>query len=93
VLSIFGTVVEQNAPVEQYLTQYGEKWTSWIMYTRLNDMYHAWWFLAFLAALALNIIVCTFERFPPKWKSLLDHIPQKFDPAIIDRFSHRETVA
>ena len=93
VLSIFGTVVEQNAPVEQYLTQYGEKWTSWIMYTRLNDMYHAWWFLAFLAALALNIIVCTFERFPPKWKSLLDHIPQKFDPAIIDRFSHRETVS
>ena len=93
VLSIFGTVVEQNAPVEQYLTQYGEKWTSWIMYTRLNDMYHAWWFLAFLAALALNIIVCTFERFPPKWKSLLVHIPEKFDPAIIDRFSHRETVS
>lgn len=93
VLSIFGTIIEQNAPVEQYLTQYGEKWTKWILYARLNDMYHAWWFLAFLAALALNIIVCTFERFPPKWKSLLDHKPDKFDPSIIDRFAHRETVS
>lgn len=93
VVSIFGTVVEQNAPVEQYVTQYGEKWTRYILYTRLNDMYHAWWFLMFLAALALNIIVCTFERFPPKWKSLLDHKPEKFDPGIIDKFSHRETVS
>lgn len=92
VLSIFGTIVEQNAPVEQYLTQYGEKWTKWILYTRLNDMYHAWWFLMFLAALALNIIVCTFERFPPKWKSLLDHKQEKFDPRLIDKFSHHETV-
>jgi cytochrome c biogenesis protein len=93
VVSIFGTVVEQNAPVEQYVTQYGEQWTKYILYTRLNDMYHAWWFLLFLAALALNIIVCTFERFPPKWKSLLDHKPEKkFDSGLIDKFSHRETV-
>jgi cytochrome c biogenesis protein len=93
VVSIFGTVVEQNAPVEQYVTQYGEEWTKFILYTRLHDMYHAWWFLMLLAALALNIIVCTFERFPPKWKSLLDHKPDKFDSGLIDKFSHRETVS
>lgn len=93
VVSIFGTIIEQNAPVEQYISQYGEKWTRWIFYTRLHDMYHAWWFLIFLAALALNIIVCTFERFPPKWKSLLEHKPEKFDPGIIDKFSHRETLS
>lgn len=92
VLSIFGTVVEQNLPVERYLAQYGEQWTKWILYTRLNDMYHAWWFLVFLAALALNIVVCTFERFPPKWKSLLEHKQEGFDPKLIDRFSHKETV-
>lgn len=91
IVSIFGTVVEQNQPVEAYLAQYGEKWTRTILALRLNDMYHSYWFMAFLAALTLNIIVCTFERFPPKWKGLIHHKPGKFDPQVIDRFSHNAT--
>ncbi|MBI5902604.1 MAG: cytochrome c biogenesis protein ResB [Deltaproteobacteria bacterium] len=91
IVSIFGTVVEQNQPVEAYLAQYGEKWTKAILALRLNDMYHSYWFMAFLAALTLNIIVCTFERFPPKWKGLIHHKPGKFDPQVIDRFSHNAT--
>ncbi|MBI5641854.1 MAG: cytochrome c biogenesis protein ResB [Deltaproteobacteria bacterium] len=91
VVSIFGTVIEQNLPVEDYLKQYGEKWTSFILYLRLNDMYHSYWFVALLAMLALNIIVCTFERFPPKWKALLNHKSDKFDSKLIDKFSNKET--
>src|SRR3990172_7033643 len=59
-LSIFGTVVEQNQPVENYLRAYGEGWTRFIMKVGLNDMYHSKWFLVFLLMLVLNIIVCTF---------------------------------
>lgn len=92
VTSIFGTVVEQNLPIERYLETYGEKWTGFIFYLRLQDMYHAWWFLLLLAMLAVNIVVCTFERFPPKWKSLLNHRNEKFDPRLIEKFSHHETV-
>ncbi|OGP14064.1 MAG: hypothetical protein A2054_03045 [Deltaproteobacteria bacterium GWA2_55_10] len=92
VTSIFGTVVEQNQSIEKYIEAYGEQWTSFIYYARLQDMYHAWWFLALLAMLAVNIVVCTFERFPPKWKSLLNHRNDKFDPRLIDKFSHHETV-
>ncbi|MBI5469262.1 MAG: cytochrome c biogenesis protein ResB, partial [Deltaproteobacteria bacterium] len=80
VVSILGTVVEQNQPIENYLSAYGEKWTGFLLYVRANDLFHSWWFLALLTLLATNIIVCTFERFPPKWKSLLYHKPEgKFD--------------
>lgn len=93
VVSILGTVVEQNQPVENYIAAYGEKWTRALLYVRANDLFHSWWFLALLTLLAINIIVCTFERFPPKWKSLLNHKPEgKFDPNLISRFSNNQTV-
>lgn len=92
VTSILGTVIEQNQPVETYLEAYGEKWTTVIYYTRAYDMYHSWWFTTLLAMLALNIIVCTFERFPPKWKSLLNHKSDKFDSKLIERLTHHHAL-
>ncbi len=91
-VSIIGTVVEQNQPIEKYIEAYGSAWTRIILTARFNDMYHSLWFLALLTALALNIIVCTIERFPSKWKSLLRQRPDDFDPSIIDRFSNVKTV-
>lgn len=93
IVSIFGTVIEQNLPVESYLQAYGEKWTRVILLVHLNDMFHSYWFLFMLSMLALNIIVCTFERFPPKWKSLLNHKSEKFDPKLIERFSNHQSAA
>ncbi len=93
IVSIFGTVIEQNLPAEDYVARYGEKWARVIFYLHLNDLFHSFTFQALLAALALNIIVCTFERFPPKWKALLNHRSEKFDPNIVDRFSNSETVS
>ncbi len=91
VVSIFGTVVEQNAPVEDYLRSYGEGWTKAILFLHVNDMYHSYWFTSLLAMLALNIIVCTFERFPPKWKGLLNHKSEKFDSKLIEKFTNHQT--
>jgi len=91
IVSILGTVVEQNKTAVEYIAAYGEGWTNFIMAVRINDLFHSGWFIALLAALSLNIIVCTFERFPPKWKSLLDHKPDKFDAKIIDRFTTKQT--
>ena len=36
----------------------------------LFDMYHALWFRLIIAALALNLIICTIDRFPTAWKRL-----------------------
>lgn len=92
VVSIFGTVVEQNRSFDTYVGEYGEQWANIIMKLQVNDMYHSWWFTALLGMLALNIIVCTFERFPPKWKSLLKH-KAEFEPKFIDRLSNSQTIA
>jgi cytochrome c biogenesis protein len=88
VVSVIGTVVEQNKALEYYITTYGVKWTKVILYFGVYDMYHTLWFQALLALLVVNIIVCTMERFPPKWKSLLRHKPNSFGPKLIEKFSN-----
>lgn len=96
VVSILGTLIEQNLTESQYVARYGAKWYKVISALRLSDMYHAKWFLFLLAMLTLNIVVCTFERFPPKWKSLLNHKPRGFDPDAFSRLigncSHNHTL-
>ncbi len=89
VVSIAGTVVQQNKPVGMYIAQYGEKWAKVILAIGLDDMFHTPWFLALLTLLALNIIVCTIERFPPKWRALLKDQDIK-DLRFIDRLSNRD---
>ncbi len=88
-----GTIIQQNLEPSEYVRAYGLKWTKVIYYTGVHDLYHAWWFTALLGLLCLNIIVCTFERFPPKWKSLLNQKPSgKFNPRIISNCSHNQTI-
>ncbi|MBI5886881.1 MAG: cytochrome c biogenesis protein ResB [Deltaproteobacteria bacterium] len=91
-VSILGTVVEQNKPVEFYLTTY-PRFGKLITAVNVDNLFHSWWYTALLLALAVNIIVCTFERFPPKWKSLLNHKQEKFDPKVIERFAHSRSVS
>ncbi|HLA51308.1 MAG TPA: cytochrome c biogenesis protein ResB [Thermodesulfobacteriota bacterium] len=69
--SVVGTVIQQNQPTEFYSGEYG-KWAPLILRIGLEDMYHAWWFSTLLLLLILNIIVCTIDRFPPKWKTTLE---------------------
>lgn len=70
-LSVIGTVIQQNQPAEFYSEEYG-KWAPLILRIGLENMYHAWWFSTLLLLLVLNIIVCTIDRFPPKWKATLE---------------------
>lgn len=32
------------------------------------DMYHSWWFIAFLLLFACNLLICSIDRFPRIWK-------------------------
>ncbi|OGQ59360.1 MAG: hypothetical protein A3J24_05170 [Deltaproteobacteria bacterium RIFCSPLOWO2_02_FULL_53_8] len=92
VVSILGTAIEQNKPIEHYVTAHGASWAKIIISAGVNNLFHSWWYTALLIALAVNIIVCTFERFPPKWKSLLHHKQDRFDPKVIEKFAHNRTV-
>ncbi|MDH4227691.1 MAG: cytochrome c biogenesis protein ResB [Deltaproteobacteria bacterium] len=90
-VSIFGTIVEQGREMSVYVAEYGEKWARVIEVLRLDDMYHTGWFTSLLILLVLNIIACTWERFPSKWKSLLGHADD-FNTAVIKNLSHKESV-
>ncbi|GMR04404.1 MAG: cytochrome c biogenesis protein ResB [Thermodesulfobacteriota bacterium] len=93
IVSIIGTIIEQNKPIEDYLSSYGPGWTKVILSMGLDNMFHTWWFNAIAGLLTVNIIVCTLERFPPKWKSLLNQVPRgKFSPRMIDNCSHNQTM-
>jgi cytochrome c biogenesis protein len=87
VVSVLGTFIQQNEELGTYYETYGEKWADLILTVGANDMYHTWWFTALLVMLTLNIIVCTFERFPPKWKSLLSDKPN-YSASFIERLSN-----
>lgn len=73
ITSIFGTFIEQGKSIETYMMTYGDFWGRFIIAADLDEMYYSWWFVSLLCTMVVHIIVCTFERFPPKWKSLLRH--------------------
>jgi cytochrome c biogenesis protein len=62
--SIFGTVIEQNQPIEKYQQVY-EDWLIRIFQaTNMFDMYHAWWFLLLMVLFTVNLTCCTLDRLP-----------------------------
>ena len=64
VLSIAGTIIEQNKPLRDYYRFFQPETVDLLQKLGLLDMYHSWWFISCLALLALNIIACTMDRYP-----------------------------
>jgi len=62
-LSITGTVIEQNKPLQEYYRFYQPGTVALFSKLGLFDMYHSWWFVACLSLLALNITACTMDRY------------------------------
>jgi len=66
--SVIGTVILQNGTEQQYIKLYGPAWTNLIKVFNIDNMYHAWWFLALIVILCINIVVCSIERLSFTWK-------------------------
>jgi len=66
-VSIIGTVIQQNEPPERYLQEYSQSTVRFFNMLGLFDMYHTWWFVLLLILLTANLAVCTLERFPHTW--------------------------
>ncbi|MBI5577219.1 MAG: cytochrome c biogenesis protein ResB [Deltaproteobacteria bacterium] len=62
--SIFGTVIEQNQPLEKYQQVYTEASFRIMDALNLFDMYHSWWFLLLLMLFTVNLSCCTIDRLP-----------------------------
>lgn len=70
ITSIIGTVIQQNASMEDYLRAYSE--TTIRIFNALGffDMYHSWWFMLLLYLLTINLIACSIKRLPRVWKMI-----------------------
>ncbi len=88
ITSIIGTIILQNGTSQQYSREYGEAVYNVIKVFNIDDMYHAWWFLALLVTLCINIVVCSIERLSITWKIIFPK-KIKFNP---DRFRKQKNL-
>jgi len=70
IMSVIGTVIQQNEPTEKYLLEYSSATVSLFEALGFFDLYHTWWFVLLLFLLTANLTVCTLDRFPHTWKSI-----------------------
>ena len=68
VTSIIGTIIPQGNLAPEYLQTISQ--TKFKLYQALGffDMYHSWWFVLLLGALAANLVACSLKRLPQIWK-------------------------
>lgn len=70
VVSIIGTVIQQNQAPEDYLKEYSQATIQVFETLGFFDLYHTWWFVLLLLLLTANLAICTLERFPYAWKAM-----------------------
>ena len=68
IVSVIGTVIQQNEAPEMYLQEYSRATVDLFEVLGFFDMYHTWWFVLLLFLLTANLTVCTLDRFPHTWK-------------------------
>ncbi len=68
--SIIGTVIPQKESFAWYAQNYSETTAKIFQVLSIPDMYNSWWFLGLLSLLSLNLIVCSFDRFPGVWRQI-----------------------
>lgn len=88
--SIVGTIIEQQADPEKNIKvlskmfgldhDAGHSVLSVLDRLGFTDMYHSWWFLAFLLLFGANLIICSLDRLPRVWKL----VQEKIRPVPVD---------
>lgn len=88
--SVVGTIIEQQADPEKNIRvlskmfglsdDAGHSVLTFLDSLGFTDMYHSWWFLAFLLLFAANLIICSLDRLPRVWKL----VQEKIRPVPVD---------
>src|SRR3990170_587754 len=68
VVSIFGTVIPQQEGAMELAEHLSPGLVNILISLQLFDMYHSLWFRLIIGTLALNLIICSLDRFPAAWK-------------------------
>ena len=62
--SVAGSMIVQQREPMEYVSRYGQQWAKVILALGLNDVFSAPWFLMLMAALCLNLTLCSIVRLP-----------------------------
>ena len=68
ITSIFGTLIPQQESAMRVAENLSPTLVRLLDALNLFDMYHSWWFRLIIGALAVNLIVCSLDRFPSSLK-------------------------
>ena len=68
ITSIFGTVIPQQEGAVEIAERLSPDLVSILSSLQFFDMYHSLWFRLIIGTLALNLIICSLDRFPAAWK-------------------------
>jgi cytochrome c biogenesis protein len=75
VASILGTIIPQQQSAMEWAQRLSPSAVSFLNSLQLFDLYHSAWFRLIIGVLALNLIVCSIDRFPSSLK-LYRALPQ-----------------
>ncbi len=66
--SILGTVIPQQETVDTFVERLSPAMVSVLRTLQFFDIYHSAWFMMLLFLLAINLMVCSANRWPFSWK-------------------------
>lgn len=66
--SVAGTLIPQKEGAMEFIQRLDPSTVRLLETLGLFDMYHAAWFRFLIGMLALNLIICSLDRFPSAWK-------------------------
>jgi len=82
VASILGTLIPQQEAAGLFISRLSPGMADFLRGLQLFNIFHSAWFMVLLGLLALNLIVCSLDRFPMAWK----RFSQKNEPDRDDLF-------
>ncbi|RLB15134.1 MAG: hypothetical protein DRG63_07390 [Deltaproteobacteria bacterium] len=68
ITSVLGTFIPQREEAFDFARKLSPTTFHFFQALHLFDMYHATWFRVLIGLLALNLVVCSIDRFPTTWR-------------------------
>jgi len=78
--ALVGTLVPQREEAVAFAERIPPALFSFLQKMQIFDLYHSAWFILLSGLLAVNLIICSLDRFPPAWRRFrMRHEPKNED--------------
>ncbi len=91
IVSILGTFIPQREEAVEFAHRLSPETFHFFQVIGLFDMYHTAWFRILIGLLALNLIICSIDRFPGAWRRFSAH-PRPDRSKIFEDIPQEQTI-